>query len=141
MSDHSCGYHCQQPECIKAQRDELARRYFEQLGLVKRDYKRDYTQGWNDALNKAVDKMSVDFRESFGKDTLHSIAIYLKAQTFSLEPRGKAHEQELLITALSAIQMLTSSYRKEHGLDGAWDAPLLNGEAACKAINNYLKCL
>lgn len=53
----------------------------------------------------------------------------------------KAYEQELLITALSAIQMLTSSYRKEHGLDGAWDTPLLTGEAACKAINNYLKCL
>jgi hypothetical protein len=137
MSDHSCGYHCQQPECIKAQRDELASKYFKQLGLVNQDY----AQGWNDALNKAADKMSVDFKESFGKDTLYSLAVYLKAQTFSLEPRGKAYEQELLITALSAIQMLTSSYRKEHGLDGAWDAPLLNGEAACKAINNYLRCL
>jgi hypothetical protein len=137
MSDHSCGYHCQQPECIKAQRDELASKYFKQLGLVKQDY----AQGWNDALNKAADKMSVDFKESFGKDTLYSLAVYLKAQTFSLESRGKEREQELLITALSAIQMLTSSYRKEHGLDGAWDAPLLNGEAACKAINNYLRCL
>lgn len=137
MSDHSCGYHCQQPECIKAQRDELASNYFKQLGRVNKDY----MQGWNDALNTTADKMVADFSLSFGKDTLYSIAIYLKAQGFSLEARGKAYEQELLITALSAIQMLTSSYRKEHGLDGAWDTPLLTGEAACKAINNYLKCL
>lgn len=137
MSDHSCGYHCQQPKCIKAQRDELASNYFKQLGQVNKDY----MQGWNDALNTTADKMVADFSLPFGKDTLHSIVIYLKAQGFSLEARGKAHEQELLITALSAIQMLTSSYRKEHGLDGAWDTPLLTGEAACKAINNYLKCL
>jgi hypothetical protein len=49
-------------------------------------------------------------------------------------------EQELLIQALNAIQMLTEAYRKEHGLDGAWDTPLVNGDAACKAIYNYLRC-
>lgn len=137
MIDHSCSYHCQHAECIHAQRDELRDKYFKQLGLVKQDY----AQGWNDALNKAADKMSVDFKESFGKDTLHSIAIYLKAQAFSLDPRGKEREKELLIAALSAIQMLTFQYRKEHGLDGAWDTPLLKGEETCQAINNYLKCL
>ena len=83
MSDHSCGYHCQHPECIKAQRDYLRDKY---------------------------------------------------------EPKSNEREQELLIKALNAIQMLTESYRKEHGLDGAWDTPLVNGDAACKAIYNYLKC-
>ena len=136
MSDHSCGYHCQQPECIKAQRDELASKYFKQLGLVKQDY----MQGWNDALNTAADKIGKDFTGSFGKDTLYSLAVYLKAQVFSLEPKSKEREQELLIKALNAIQMLTEAYRKEHGLDGAWDTPLVNGDAACKAIYNYLKC-
>lgn len=58
----------------------------------------------------------------------------------SLEPKGKEREKELLITALSAIQMLTYYYRKEHGLDGAWDTPLVNGDAACKAIYNYFRC-
>jgi hypothetical protein len=83
MSDHSCGYHCQHPECIKAQRDYLRDKY---------------------------------------------------------EPKSEKREQELLIQALNAIQMLTESYRKEHGLDGAWDTPLVNGDAACKAIYNYLRC-
>ena len=136
MIDHSCSYHCQHAECIHAQRDELRDKYFKQLGRVNKDY----MQGWNDALNTTADKMVADFSLPFGKDTLHSIAIYLKAQAFSLEARGRAHEQELLIKALNAIQMLTEAYRKEHGLDGAWDTPLVNGDAACKAIYNYFRC-
>jgi hypothetical protein len=138
MSDHSCSYHCQHAECIHAQRDELRDKYFKQLGLVKQDY----AQGWNDALNKAADKMSVDFKESFGKDTLYSLAVYLKAQTFSIVPRGKEwNEKELLIAALNALEMLTTTYRKEHGLDGAWDTPLVKGDAARHAIARYLQCL
>jgi len=137
MIDHSCSYHCQHAECIHAQRDELRDKYFKQLGLVKQNY----AQGWNDALNTAADKMSVDFKESFGKDTLHSIAIYLKAQAFSKEFRVKVSEKELLIMALNTIQMLTATYRKEHGLDGAWDTPLLKGESASSIIDDYLKCL
>ena len=83
MSDHSCGYHCQHPECIKAQRDYLRDKY---------------------------------------------------------EPKSNERERELLITALSAIQLLTNVYRLDYGIDGAFDTPLVKGEAACKAINNYLKC-
>lgn len=84
MSDHSCSYHCQHPECIKAQRDYLRDMYAARSNPMR--------------------------------------------------------EQELLIQALNAIQMLTEAYRKEHGLDGAWDTPLVNGDAACKAIYNYLRC-
>ena len=84
MSDHSCGYHCQHPECIKAQRDYLRDKY---------------------------------------------------------EPKSNEREKELLIMALNTIQMLTATYRKEHGLDGAWNTPLLKGESASSIIDDYLKCL
>jgi len=84
MADHSCGYHCQHPECIKAQRDYLRDKY---------------------------------------------------------EPKSTELERELLTTALSALETLTATYRKEHGLDGAWDAPLVKGDAVRHNIARYLKCL
>jgi len=83
MSDHSCGYHCQHPECIKAQRDYLRDKY---------------------------------------------------------EPKSEEREKDLLIAALNALEVLTTAYRKDHGIDGAWDTPLLKGDSVRHAIARYLQC-
>jgi len=37
-----------------------------------------YLIGWNDALELAASKIENDFVKAFGKDTLSSIAIYLR---------------------------------------------------------------
>lgn len=37
-----------------------------------------YEAGWNAALDLAATKIEKDFVKAFGKDTLSSIAIYLK---------------------------------------------------------------
>ncbi len=37
-----------------------------------------YLIGWNDALELAASKLENDFVKAFGKDTLSSIAIYLR---------------------------------------------------------------
>jgi hypothetical protein len=37
-----------------------------------------YRVAWNSALEMAAHKIEYDFRQAFGKDTLQSIAIYLR---------------------------------------------------------------
>jgi len=37
-----------------------------------------YEAGWNSALEMAAFKLQNEFRDAFGKDTLSSIAVYLK---------------------------------------------------------------
>jgi hypothetical protein len=69
---HSCGYHCQIPACVKAQRDELAKKYFRQLGLVDQNY----AYGWNDALDEAVARIS-NIR-GFGQTTQDSFSVFIK---------------------------------------------------------------
>ena len=69
---HSCGYHCQLPECIKAQRDELAKKYFLQLGMVNQNY----AHGWNDALDEAAARIS-NIR-GFGQTTQDSFSVFIK---------------------------------------------------------------
>ena len=44
---HSCGYHCQIPACIKAQRDELVNKYLA-------NWDKHYESGWNSALEMAA---------------------------------------------------------------------------------------
>jgi hypothetical protein len=68
---HSCGYHCQIPACIKAQRDELVRKYVA-------NWDKHYDAGWNSALEMAAHQMETEFWKAFGKDTLKSIAVFIK---------------------------------------------------------------
>ena len=69
---HSCGYHCQNPGCIKAQRDELAAKFFKQLGLVDQNY----ANGWNDALNEAASR--INEITAFPKTTQDSFAVFIQ---------------------------------------------------------------
>lgn len=47
---HSCGYHCDKPACVKAQRDELRDKYFLQFERPNPLY----IHGWNAALDEAA---------------------------------------------------------------------------------------
>jgi hypothetical protein len=69
---HSCGYHCDNPACIKAQRDNLRDNYFRELGLVK-SY---YSDGWNNALDEAVARIGEI--TAFGKTTQDSFAVFIQ---------------------------------------------------------------
>jgi hypothetical protein len=38
----------------------------------------EYKAGWNSAIEMVAYRLEHDFQKSFGKDTLHSIAIWMK---------------------------------------------------------------
>jgi len=69
---HSCSYHCQNPVCIKAQRDELRDSYFKQLGLVNMHY----LNGWNNALDESAARISE--MKGFGQATHDSFAVFIQ---------------------------------------------------------------
>lgn len=56
------------------------KRQIENLGKMNHElYEQTmYEKGWNAALEMAAYRVEHDFLKSFGKDTLSSIAIYLK---------------------------------------------------------------
>lgn len=62
---HSCSYHCQNPACIKAQRDELVAKHLEQFDL-----------GWNAALDVAVEHIGEI--KGFGQATQDSFAVFIQ---------------------------------------------------------------
>ncbi len=62
MTDHSCSYYCDRPECIKAQRDELRAKY------VKLSDEHDK---FKERLAEAIEQMP------FG-DTAQSFAHYVR---------------------------------------------------------------
>lgn len=68
---HSCSYHCTNPECIKAQRDELRERLEYTVNTL-------YVQGWNGALETAALRLTHEFSDSFGTDSMASFAVWLR---------------------------------------------------------------
>jgi hypothetical protein len=69
---HSCSYHCHNPACIKAQRDELRDKYFRQFERPNPLY----THGWNAALDEAAARIGEI--KGFGQATQDSFAVYIK---------------------------------------------------------------
>lgn len=69
---HSCGYHCQIPACIKAQRDELANKFFRQFERPNPLY----VNGWNEALDEAATR--INNVRGFGQATQDSFAVFIK---------------------------------------------------------------
>ena len=49
-----------------------------QMPMLDKKINEAYETGWNAALDLAAIKIEKDFVKAFGKDTLSSIAIYLK---------------------------------------------------------------
>ena len=49
-----------------------------QLDSLKARMDRHYEAGWNSALEMVAFRIEHDFANSFGKDTLSSIAIYIR---------------------------------------------------------------
>jgi hypothetical protein len=66
---HSCGYHCQLPECIKAQRDELVTKYLS-------NWDKHYESGWNSALEMAAGRIGEI--KNFGQATQDSFSVFIK---------------------------------------------------------------
>jgi len=66
---HSCSYHCQNPVCIKAQRDELFAKH-----LVSSE--KHFDMGWNAALDTAAEYIGEI--KGFGQATQDSFAVYIR---------------------------------------------------------------
>lgn len=73
---HSCGYHCQIPACIKAQRDELVDRFVKDTEDIAEQMFKHYVEGWNEALDEAAARIS-NIR-GFGQTTQDSFAVFIK---------------------------------------------------------------
>ena len=50
-----------------------------EVAILKQAVSRVYENGWNEAMDKAAFDMETKFVSAFGKDTLSSIAIYLRS--------------------------------------------------------------
>ena len=73
---HSCGYHCQIPACIKAQRDELAGKFVKAAADAALQMTQDYLNGWNNALDEAAARIGEI--KGFGQATQDSFAVFIK---------------------------------------------------------------
>jgi len=72
---HSCGYHCQNPACIKAQRDELVEKFVkDSFSLTNALHWRKI--GWNEALDESAAR--VGEIKGFGQATQDSFAVFMK---------------------------------------------------------------
>jgi hypothetical protein len=72
---HSCGYHCQIPACIKAQRDELVDKFVkDSFSLTGALHWRKI--GWNEALDEAAAR--INNVRGFGQATQDSFAVFIK---------------------------------------------------------------
>ena len=49
-----------------------------QMPMIDRKINEAYEAGWNGAIDHASNRLEHEFVKAFGKDTLSSIAIYLK---------------------------------------------------------------
>jgi len=100
----------------------------------------EYTNGWDEALDHAASRLCEI--ASFNNDTKDSFAIFIK-QLKIRKPQAPVtevlSEEQIIAEAQEALLLLTEKYRKDFGLDGAWDAPLVGGEKVLKTIDNYLK--
>ena len=71
---HSCGYHCQIPACIKAQRDELVEKFVkDSFSLTTALHWRKI--GWNEGLDEAAMRIG---QMKFGQATQDSFAVYIR---------------------------------------------------------------
>jgi hypothetical protein len=72
---HSCGYHCDNPACIKAQRDELVEKFVkDSFSLTSALHWRKI--GWNEALDEAAAR--INNIRGFGQTTQDSFAVFIK---------------------------------------------------------------
>jgi hypothetical protein len=72
---HSCGYHCQIPACIKAQRDELVDKFVkDSFSLTNALHWRKI--GWNEGLDEAAAR--INNVRGFGQTTQDSFAVFIK---------------------------------------------------------------
>jgi len=62
----------------KERTENQLRNLEDQVAILKEAVQRIYQDGWNDALDKAAFHTETQFVSSFGKDTLSSVAIYIK---------------------------------------------------------------
>ena len=62
----------------KERTENQLRNLEEQVAILKEAVQRIYQDGWNDAMDKAAFRMETEFESAFGKDTLSSVAIYIK---------------------------------------------------------------
>ena len=78
---HSCNLHCENPACIKAQRDDLRQRYFDLCDLQARSLRQAEILGRSNATSAVADfqERLADAIEAmpFG-DTADSFAIYVR---------------------------------------------------------------
>lgn len=58
--------------------DNQLKQLEDQVSILREAVQRIYQEGWNDALDKAAFHMETRFESAFGKDTLSSVAIYIK---------------------------------------------------------------
>lgn len=73
---HSCGYDCQNPACIKAQRDELLDKLVYDTADIAVKMTEHYFDGWNAALDEAAERIGEI--KGFGQATQDSFAVYIK---------------------------------------------------------------
>ena len=73
---HSCGYHCQIPACIKAQRDELVNKFVNDTADLAVKMTEHYFGGWNNALDEAAARIGEI--KGFGQATQDSFAVFMK---------------------------------------------------------------
>ena len=100
----------------------------------------EYTNGWDEALDHAALRLCEI--ASFGNDTKDIFAIFIK-QLKIRKPQAPVtevlSEEQIIIEAHKALLLLINKYRKDFGLSGAWDVPLVCGERAARTIDNYFK--
>lgn len=63
----------------KEKRENQLKSLEDQVAILKQAVSRVYENGWNEAMDKAAFDMETKFVSAFGKDTLSSIAIYLRS--------------------------------------------------------------
>jgi hypothetical protein len=100
----------------------------------------EYTNGWDEALDHAASRLCEI--ASFNNDTKDSFAIFIKQLKIrkSKAPVTEVlSEEQIIIEAHKALLLLTEKYRRDFGIGGAWDVPLVSGEKVLKTIDNYLK--
>lgn len=73
---HSCNYLCQNPACIKAQRDELLKTFVADTADFAVKMTEHYFDGWNKALDEAAARIGEI--KGFGQATQDSFAVYIK---------------------------------------------------------------
>lgn len=62
----------------KERTENQLRNLEDQVAILKEAVQRIHQDGWNDALDKAAFHIETQFVSAFGKDTLSSVAIYIR---------------------------------------------------------------